>query len=78
VPFAVFVVVATSNAVNFTDGLDGLAAGSSTFCFAVLAIMAYWIFRHQAIYHVLPASAIAIRLPFAALRRDTPSVSVRG
>jgi hypothetical protein len=27
---------------------------------------------------VLPASAIAIRLPFAALRRDTPSVSVRG
>ena len=27
VPFAVFVVVATSNAVNLTDGLDGLAIG---------------------------------------------------
>jgi phospho-N-acetylmuramoyl-pentapeptide-transferase len=27
IPFAVFVVVATSNAVNLTDGLDGLAIG---------------------------------------------------
>jgi phospho-N-acetylmuramoyl-pentapeptide-transferase len=27
VPFAIFVVVATSNAVNLTDGLDGLAIG---------------------------------------------------
>ena len=44
--FAVLVLVGTSNAVNLTDGLDGLAAGSSTFCFAVLAIMGYWIFRH--------------------------------
>src|SRR5579863_3228471 len=44
--FAVFVLVGTSNAVNLTDGLDGLAAGSSTFCFAVLAILGYWIFRH--------------------------------
>ncbi len=59
---AVFVLVATSNAVNLTDGLDGLAAGSSTFCFAVLAIMGYWVFRHQAIYHVLPASAIDLAL----------------
>jgi phospho-N-acetylmuramoyl-pentapeptide-transferase len=27
IPFAVFVIVATSNAVNLTDGLDGLAIG---------------------------------------------------
>jgi len=26
--------------VNLTDGLDGLAAGSGTFCFGVLAIIA--------------------------------------
>ena len=45
-----FVVVATSNAVNLTDGLDGLAAGSSTFCFSVLAVIGYWQFRHFAIY----------------------------
>jgi phospho-N-acetylmuramoyl-pentapeptide-transferase len=45
VVFATFVVVATSNAVNITDGVDGLAAGSSTFCFAVLAVLGYWEFR---------------------------------
>ena len=53
VVFAVLVMVGTSNAVNITDGVDGLAAGASTFCFAVLAIMGYWIFRHESIYHVL-------------------------
>jgi len=39
-PFAVFVVVGASNAVNLTDGLDGLAIGPvmiSAACFAVLA-----------------------------------------
>jgi phospho-N-acetylmuramoyl-pentapeptide-transferase len=49
---AVFVIVATSNAVNLTDGLDGLAAGSSTFCFGVLAIIGYWQFRHFDIYRL--------------------------
>ena len=67
VVFAVFVLVGTSNAVNLTDGLDGLAAGSSTFCFAVLAIMGYWIFRHRSIFHVLPASAIDLALAAVAL-----------
>jgi phospho-N-acetylmuramoyl-pentapeptide-transferase len=52
---AVFVIVATSNAVNFTDGIDGLAAGSSTFCFAVLSIIGYWQFRHVQLYHLVPA-----------------------
>ncbi len=65
--FAVFVLVGTSNAVNLTDGLDGLAAGSSTFCFAVLAVMGYWIFRHVSIYHILPASAIDLALSSVAL-----------
>ncbi len=67
VVFAVFVLVGTSNAVNLTDGLDGLAAGSSTFCFAVLAIMGYWIFRHETIFHVLPAYAIDLALAAVAL-----------
>lgn len=67
VVFAVFVLVGTSNAVNLTDGLDGLAAGSSTFCFAVLAIMGYWVFRHQAIFHVLPAGALDLALAAVAL-----------
>jgi phospho-N-acetylmuramoyl-pentapeptide-transferase len=67
VVLATFVMVATSNAVNLTDGLDGLAAGASTFCFAVLAIMGYWIFRHVAIYHVLPAAALDLALCAVAL-----------
>ena len=39
VPFAVFVLVGTSNAVNLTDGLDGLAIGpvmTTATCFVVL------------------------------------------
>ena len=31
IPFAIFVVVSASNAVNLTDGLDGLAAGVTLF-----------------------------------------------
>ncbi len=65
--FAVLVMVGASNAVNITDGVDGLAAGSGTFCFAVLAIMGYWIFRHFSIYHVLPASAIDLALVAVSL-----------
>jgi phospho-N-acetylmuramoyl-pentapeptide-transferase len=65
--FAVFVLVGSSNAVNLTDGLDGLAAGSSTFCFSVLAILGYWIFRHNAIFHLLPAYAIDLALTAVAL-----------
>jgi phospho-N-acetylmuramoyl-pentapeptide-transferase len=67
VVFAVLVMVGSSNAVNITDGVDGLAAGSGTFCFAVLSIMGYWIFRHVSIYHVLPASAIDLSLVAVAL-----------
>jgi phospho-N-acetylmuramoyl-pentapeptide-transferase len=65
--FAVLVMVGASNAVNITDGVDGLAAGTGTFCFAVLSIMGYWIFRHESIYHVLPASAIDLALVSVAL-----------
>jgi phospho-N-acetylmuramoyl-pentapeptide-transferase len=65
--FAVLVMVGSSNAVNITDGVDGLAAGSGTFCFAVLSIMGYWIFRHYSIYHVLPAHAIDLAVVSVAL-----------
>jgi phospho-N-acetylmuramoyl-pentapeptide-transferase len=67
VAFAVLVLVGTSNAVNLTDGLDGLAAGSSGFCFSVLAILGYWIFRHYAIFHLLPAYGIDLAVTAVAL-----------
>jgi phospho-N-acetylmuramoyl-pentapeptide-transferase len=41
VPFAVLVVVATSNAVNLTDGLDGLAIGPVMINAGAYLIMAY-------------------------------------
>jgi phospho-N-acetylmuramoyl-pentapeptide-transferase len=64
---AVFVMVGASNAVNLTDGLDGLASGSATFCFAVLAIIGYWVFRHPRIFAVVPADAINMALVAAAM-----------
>ena len=41
IPWAVFIIVGTSNAVNLTDGLDGLAAGPLMFNFATFSIIAY-------------------------------------
>lgn len=41
VPLFVLVVVATANAVNITDGLDGLAGGLATISFAVYAVIAF-------------------------------------
>jgi len=38
---AVFIITAVSNATNLTDGLDGLAAGTSAICGIVFAIFAY-------------------------------------
>ena len=54
--FAVLVIIATTNAVNLTDGLDGLAAGSSAFAFSALAVIAFWQFRHTSFYHVTHAA----------------------
>lgn len=39
-PFVVFLMLGTSNAVNFTDGLDGLLAGTSAIAFGAYAIIA--------------------------------------
>jgi len=60
VVWATLIIAGAANAVNLTDGLDGLAAGSSTFCFAVLAIIGYWQYRHFAIYHVGDALDMAL------------------
>jgi len=39
-PFIVLMMLAVSNAVNFTDGLDGLLAGTSAIAFSAFAIIA--------------------------------------
>jgi phospho-N-acetylmuramoyl-pentapeptide-transferase len=48
--FAVLMIVGFSNAVNLTDGLDGLAAGSSVFTFATFTIIGFYQFKHLNIY----------------------------
>lgn len=43
IPFSIFILTATSNAVNLTDGLDGLATGvtiTATICFGIVAYLA--------------------------------------
>jgi phospho-N-acetylmuramoyl-pentapeptide-transferase len=41
IPFIIMVITGASNAVNLTDGLDGLAIGLSAFCFAAFAGLTY-------------------------------------
>jgi phospho-N-acetylmuramoyl-pentapeptide-transferase len=41
IPIAVFIIVGMSNAVNFTDGLDGLAGIISATAFIAYAVIAY-------------------------------------
>lgn len=41
IPFAMIVIAGTSNAVNLSDGLDGLAAGLLICSFAVFMLVAY-------------------------------------
>lgn len=41
IPFAAFVIVGSSNAVNITDGLDGLAATQMITSFSALGLIAY-------------------------------------
>ncbi|HEX5094862.1 MAG TPA: phospho-N-acetylmuramoyl-pentapeptide-transferase [Acidimicrobiia bacterium] len=48
--WTVFVVYAMANAVNFTDGADGLAAGSSAFTFGAFVVIGFTEFRHPEIY----------------------------
>lgn len=57
VPWVMFVLVATSNAVNLTDGLDGLAIGALLSNFALFSIICY-LAGHAGIAHYL-------HIPFA-------------
>jgi phospho-N-acetylmuramoyl-pentapeptide-transferase len=50
VVWAGLIIWATTNAVNVTDGLDGLAAGSALMGFGAFTIVGYWAFRNPDIY----------------------------
>lgn len=48
--WAGLIIWATTNAVNVTDGLDGLASGSALMGFASFVVIGYWVFRNPGNY----------------------------
>ncbi|MEM7273468.1 MAG: phospho-N-acetylmuramoyl-pentapeptide-transferase [Actinomycetota bacterium] len=70
--WAVLLIYATSNAVNLTDGLDGLAAGSGIFSYAAYTLIGFWIFRQAtdndalndiyAVAHPLDLAVVAVAM----------------
>jgi phospho-N-acetylmuramoyl-pentapeptide-transferase len=59
-PFAVLVLVGSSNAVNLTDGLDGLVIGPVLTCFAAFVVLSYvtgnTVIAKYLYYHTVPGS----------------------
>jgi phospho-N-acetylmuramoyl-pentapeptide-transferase len=55
-------VVASSNAVNLTDGLDGLASGSTALVLAAYAIISFWQARHSCFVPQPPDACYPIRV----------------
>ncbi|NHZ70241.1 MAG: phospho-N-acetylmuramoyl-pentapeptide-transferase, partial [Proteobacteria bacterium] len=55
-----FMLTATANAVNLTDGLDGLVAGSAALVFGAFVLIAFWQSRNPTFYQVDGALDLAV------------------
>ncbi len=67
IPLAIIVIVGASNAVNLTDGLDGLAGGLSIFSIGAYAVLAYlsghfFFSRYLQVINVVGAGEITVVL----------------
>lgn len=60
VPWTALMVWSTTNAVNVTDGLDGLAGGSALLSFLAYTIIAYWAFRNPELYGLVNPLDLAV------------------
>ena len=58
--WALVILLAISNAVNLSDGLDGLAAGSAMYGFGAFVFIGFWQFRHPECYGVGPALDLSL------------------
>ena len=82
--FLVFWLVGFSNAVNLTDGLDGLVAGSSTFAFSAFAILALYVGQNDVALVAFVAVGAMIgflyfnRKPAKVFMGDTGSLALGG
>ncbi|HEV8297663.1 MAG TPA: phospho-N-acetylmuramoyl-pentapeptide-transferase [Acidimicrobiales bacterium] len=58
--WAVLLIAGFSNAVNLTDGLDGLASGAAILAYAAYMFIAFWQFRHEDVYRVSHGLDLAV------------------
>ncbi|HLF99717.1 MAG TPA: phospho-N-acetylmuramoyl-pentapeptide-transferase [Acidimicrobiia bacterium] len=65
--WATVYVIGSSNAVNLTDGLDGLASGSAAMVFGAFVIISFWQVRHPDVYGVPPEQALDLAVVAAAM-----------
>lgn len=86
IPFVIFVMIAFSNAVNLTDGLDGLASGITAlvaFCMAVMGVSVFPELRTEPIiYCALAGGCLGFlmfnRNPAKIFMGDTGSMALGG
>jgi len=58
--WVLIMLVATANAVNLADGLDGLASGSAGLVYGAFVIISFWQFRHPEFYANIGALELAV------------------
>ena len=63
VVIAYVIISATSNAVNLTDGLDGLAAGASAMVFGAFTLIAFLQYRNTCTLHRIGNGCYTVRDP---------------
>ena len=59
-------IAASSNGVNLTDGLDGLAVGSAAQVLAGFVVIAFWQFRHPGFYDLIATGSDPFDLAIVA------------
>ncbi|MFN2488227.1 MAG: phospho-N-acetylmuramoyl-pentapeptide-transferase [Actinomycetota bacterium] len=59
-------ITASSNGVNLTDGLDGLAVGSVAQVLAAFVVIGFWQFRHQVFYDISKTGSDPFELAIVA------------
>lgn len=62
--WALLMVAATSNGVNLTDGLDGLATGASSMVFAAFVVITFWQGRNSCLTTAHSGGCYQVRDPF--------------
>ena len=63
VVLAFVIITATSNAVNLTDGLDGLAAGASAMVFGAFTLVSFFQFRDECSSQFASSACYVVRDP---------------